>query len=169
VGAGTELYNSLISSFTNNSPSSSVSVDTTFKADPLYYGAGISTSTQVFNIRYTYTRTGVSASKTHTLTVFPTSKRVQLCDTNTSSLIVLSSPVSNTSYTVGNAAVTITPPTISVTAPTDATYGNTSLPKCDVYLLLQYSTDGGTTWNTFPTFAGGALFTSDQNDASCIQ
>lgn len=165
--AGDAFWGDLLSSF--SSTSTSVYSTIVFKPNETRFNLGISTSSVTVPIRIAYSRTITTAYYNFNLVVFPMSSVVALCRSQANSIFAKTGVVGNRIYIVGDAALVITPTTFTASAPVDSVYGNTNLPKCTFYTYLNYSIDGGTTWNAFPMDAVGATFWSKDGDTSCIK
>lgn len=146
------------------------SIGITFKPDILEFGSGLSTAPKSLTIKVTWWTPGRVVDTTFGISIYPTSKIVSwsYLRTNTQPTVTRSGAQTNISYTVGNTAVSITPTTFTAVSSSDhEAWGNTLIPVQKLYTILQYSLDGGTTYNLFPDNATGALFFATKLDSSC--
>jgi hypothetical protein len=140
----------------------------TLIANVAEFGFGLSTDVTTLTLKFTYFMPGVSDEDTFELKILPTSALVQLCSSNTDTLISVADSITDFNYVVGGASHNVVPPTFSRVAASDSAYDNTALPIQNIFVILQFSTDNGSTWNMFPTDKDNVLFFSTKGDTSCV-
>jgi len=121
--------------------------DIKFIPSVVQFGSGIYTSSVVVPIRVKYWIPGSSSVDDFNLTIKPTSAIYEDCNAFVSTMITVTTPQPDVSYTVGTSAITISPGfTLNTAACTLS--GVTNIPTLEMDVSLQYQS--GTDWLNFP-------------------